>query len=573
MMAIVKSLDEWKQIIGNISPKEFEHLCYQLISSMPGFSKIDLIDGSYDHGRDIEAIYRSKAPDGITEISEKWRFECKRYSKGIPFDDVSGKIHQSNLNRVDKIVIMSNMHLTPDCKDEITKVKKSLYCKVIDWTGVHFQDILFQYTDICNYYFPDEDIPVRLSSKKDSKELINSIERTSSNFGPEFTFKLDIPSGSLNNVKEISKKINILFQDPKMDLNIKSFIYHRMSGLLASIRRYEDALFLIEESLSITPQNIPALLNKALFLRELGDLDNSIICYNEILKIDSKNKFALNDKAIIYSKKGEFADALKFVNKALKVDPTSKIAIKNKVNILSNMNKREEANDFLNLELNKNPNSKILLNSKTSLLIDLLDLKEAMTVVDKILSIDPDDIEALNFKGIIYGTNGDHADKDECTILAEQWFDKAINKDDADTAAWSNKITCLIDTDIEEAKRLNKELIRKFPKDRYILSKMAEIYFLTGDKRRSLKYINKSLKHGFSRKNYIIKGRILLSMRKNRETINLMDKILEYDISVEEAWSLKGMALGRMRQNHKADICFQNSKKYESNPISLLTPI
>jgi hypothetical protein len=56
---------------------------------MQGFSCVDLRDGSSDSGRDIDAVYRSKAPDGITEINEKWRFECKRYSNGLSFDIIS----------------------------------------------------------------------------------------------------------------------------------------------------------------------------------------------------------------------------------------------------------------------------------------------------------------------------------------------------------------------------------------------------------------------------------------------------------------------------------------------------
>jgi hypothetical protein len=190
----LKTFDEWKIIIGKLSPQVFEHLCYSLVKSMQGFSNVDLRDGSFDSGRDIDANYRSKAPDGITEISEKWRFECKKYSAGISFEIVSDKIHNANLNRIDKLVIMSNMHLTPACKDEIERIQNSLYCKIIDWTGAHFQDALFQYPYICEEFFPEEEIPKRSLDRRNPQELIDISQKAGSHFGIEL--KIELKKGS-----------------------------------------------------------------------------------------------------------------------------------------------------------------------------------------------------------------------------------------------------------------------------------------------------------------------------------------------------------------------------------------
>jgi len=90
MIKRTKTSEEWKNIIGKLSPENFEHLCYQLVKAMPGFVNVDLREGSYDSGRDIDAEYRGKAPDGFTEITERWRFECKKYSRGVSFDVIRG---------------------------------------------------------------------------------------------------------------------------------------------------------------------------------------------------------------------------------------------------------------------------------------------------------------------------------------------------------------------------------------------------------------------------------------------------------------------------------------------------
>ena len=407
-----KSPEDWKKIIGRLDDKNFEHLCYQLIKPMEGFVNPDLRNGSYDGGRDIDIEYRGRDPAGVTEITEKWRFECKKYSKGVSFDDISGKIKKADLNKIDKLVIMSNMHLTPDCKDEIKKIQDNLYCKIINWTGVRFQDILFNKQNICEWFFPDEKIPKKDLDAKRPQELINIMQRAGSNFGEKLEIKLkkgQKPPTNIEEAADIIKENLLNLKD--IDLNIKSLIYQQMAGLFLNANRKDDALLFINESLKITPNNISALLNKGGILDELCELDDASECYDEILEIDKHNKFALNDKAYNLRKRGNIKEALDLVNKALDIDPDFTVAICNKTSILSDFGKTEEALDFLEIKLKKHQNSKALLDSKVVLLIDLLDLKEAMRLNEQILEIDPENIDAIHAKGLIYANNSDYQKK------------------------------------------------------------------------------------------------------------------------------------------------------------------
>jgi tetratricopeptide (TPR) repeat protein len=402
----IKKPEEWKNIIGKLSPENFEHLCYHLIKAMSGFVNVDLRDGSYDSGRDIDAIYRGMAPDGFTEISEKWRFECKKYSNGISFDIISGKIRQADLNKIDKLVIMSNMHLTPTCKDEIVKIQNNLNCKILDWTGLHFQDILFQYPNISNEFFPDEEFPKRFLDTEHPQELIKITQRAGSKFGLKLDIKLkdgEKPPESLDEMAVIIKEKLLYLKD--IDINIKSLIYQQISGLFLSINKNKDALLFIDESLNITPNNIAALLNKGFVLEKLDDLEASNECYDHVFEIDKINKFAFNNKAHNLRRQGKFENALDLVNEALDIDPDFSIAIKNKTSIINGFGKTEEALKFLDENLKKHQDSRILLESKVNLLIDLLDLNEAMRVNDQILEMDPENIDSINSKGVIYEQN------------------------------------------------------------------------------------------------------------------------------------------------------------------------
>lgn len=572
MIKRVKTAEEWKNIIGKLSPKNFEHLCYHLVKAMPGFVNVDLRDGSYDSGRDIDAIYRKKAPDSITEITEKWRFECKKYSKGIPFDDISGKIKQADLNKIDKLVIMSNMHLTPACKDEIEKIQNNSNCKIIDWTGVHFQDILFQYPDICKEFFSDEELPQRFLDTKRPQELINATKRAGSHFGIELEIKLkegQKPPTNMEEAADIIKETLLNLKD--IDINIKSLIYQQISGLFLSISRKEDALLFIGESLKITPNNVAALLNKGFVLEKLDDLEESSKSYDDVLRIDKHNKFALNNKAHNLRRKGDLENALDLVNEALDMDPDFTIAIKNKTSILSSFGKTEEALDFLESELKKHQDSRILLESKVNLLIDLLDLKEAMRVNDQILEMDPENIGAINSKGVIYEHNSQYQKPEKFLPLATEWFEKAISKDKNYPLGWSNKIVCLIRSGLlTDAEGIIDTVVDMFPTNSYILNEKGSFLLEKRDPKKALKYFNKALRYNFLDKALINKASVLLLFRKHKEAIETTDKILRYDTKNSDAWDLKGKALKRLHELTKADHCFKKAEEYKKVPRSLL---
>ena len=572
MSEIIKKPEEWKNIIGKLSPENFEHLCYHLIKAMSGFVNVDLRDGSYDSGRDIDAIYRGMAPDGFTEISEKWRFECKKYANGISFDIISGKIMQADLNKIDKLVIMSNMHLTPPCKDEIAKIQNNLNCKILDWTGLHFQDILFQYPNICNEFFPDEELPKRLLDTKHPQELIKITQRAGSKFGLKLDIKLkdgEKPPETLDEMAVIIKENLLDLKD--IDINIKSLIYQQISGLFLSINRNDDALLFIVESLKITPNNIAALLNKGFILEKLDDLEASNECYGYVLEIDEINKFAFNNKANNLRRQGKFENALDLVNKALDIDPGFSIAINNKTSIINSLGKTEEALEFLDENLKKHQDSRILLESKVTLLIDLLDLKEAMRVNDQILEMDPENIGAINNKGVIYEQNSHYQQSEKYLPLATDWFDKTINKDENYAIGWSNKLVCLINSgSLTDAERIINLKVEMFPTNSYILNEKGRIYLRKGDHKNALKYFNKALKYDFIIKILINKARTLLQLHKNKETIETSDKILKHNKKNSKAWLLKGNALRRLHQITKAKKCFEKAEEYKKVPISLL---
>jgi hypothetical protein len=66
-----------------------------------------------------------------------------------------------------------------------------------------------------------------------------------------------------------------------------------------------------------------------------------------------------------------------------------------------------------------------------------------MRVNDQILEMDPENIGAINSKGVIYEHNSQYQKPEKYLPLATEWFEKAISKDKNYPLGWSNKIVCL----------------------------------------------------------------------------------------------------------------------------------
>ena len=75
----MSSDSEWNDLIEKLDYVKFEQLCRDLIVAME-YSDVIWRQGGGDRGRDIEATLKRKHPDGITHSTEKWFFECKKYS-------------------------------------------------------------------------------------------------------------------------------------------------------------------------------------------------------------------------------------------------------------------------------------------------------------------------------------------------------------------------------------------------------------------------------------------------------------------------------------------------------------
>jgi len=149
-----KKIEDW----------EFEFICYELISSS-GFSDVTWRKKGADSGRDIEAKLKVRNQI-IGEFEEKWFFECKHYTKGVPPNELNSKIAWADAEKPHHLVIMVSSHLTNGSRDWIDKIRKDKRYDIHIVEGEDIKKLIQKYPTLMLMYFASGGISNLLFSTK-----------------------------------------------------------------------------------------------------------------------------------------------------------------------------------------------------------------------------------------------------------------------------------------------------------------------------------------------------------------------------------------------------------------------
>lgn len=570
-----RSKDEWKKLIhDSLTPKEFQDLCYDLIK-LNGFKNVMPRGGGGDGGRDLEGDFTYEIAKK-TEITEKCWFQCKRLSEGLNYSEILTEVQKAEDQNIKRFFILSISDTTPQCKGDIKNWNDKHKCTIIDWSGSKFLDVLFEQPNVCSEYFPDDEAPPLANVKEPGR-----IAELSSNLGERFGIEIKIDNTknlNINNPGEVADALKeaLLNKLQGVDINIKSLIYAKISMFFFALEKFDDAIMFLDKSLDITPRNVEALLNKGFILEKMDELKESNDCYDEILAMESKNKFALNNKAHNLRRMGDFVVAIGLVNDVLKIDPNFTVAVQNKIDILKALDKPEDAMKLLGEKEELFKKSINLQNTKVDLCIELLDLKEAYRINEEILAKDPDNIGAMNNKGVIYEKNSKFHEAEKRSkylSMALACFEKVVDKNNKWPLGWTNKSVVFINCgDFQTAEGLIDAAGAMFPRDPQVLNKKGVVLLhkTPSNPRAALKYFDKALKLRVEDDFLLNKAQAQIKQRHWQDAIKTTDYVLKYNPKSAKAWGLKGEAYRRLHQQSKANTCFANAKKYERKPISLL---
>lgn len=142
----------------------FEELCFDLIMKV-GYQNVTWRRGGADSGRDIEAKLFLNNPI-VETIEEKWFFECKYYSKGVPVDEVITKLAWAEAERANHLVIITNKYISNTTRKYIELMQDQKHFKIHLLEEKQMKKMILKYDDIIEKYFTDEITKLLNETKK-----------------------------------------------------------------------------------------------------------------------------------------------------------------------------------------------------------------------------------------------------------------------------------------------------------------------------------------------------------------------------------------------------------------------
>ena len=571
----MQSFDYWNKRILNLTPQQFEELCWDLVKTLGYVNPKWVGLGGSDKGKDIVAEKHDRIGTSLVVDIQKVAFQCKRYSTGISQQDISSSIDWCDIEGYDRLFILSNSHLTEPARTYVEDANKKKKVKTLDICEKSFQDLLFSNKPILQTFFPEDAIP-QPSIQSDSVQKILDI-------------KIALPINLKDEIEKGIKEINELPKDKQLpaffsfieqniitkiqEANIKALIYQQLSAYTSDPIQ---ALSFIDKSLKITPKNSNALLIKAYILTRDNQYNMANETLDGVLAIDSQNKFAWNNSGHIHTQLGSYKQAEICFNRALNIDPDFIIARDNLGYILNLKGKHDEAITLYDKTLQLFPNSENTLIKKTDALIDKRDFKAAFEVTELILKNNPNSIGALNNKGVIIercsNYLGDDKEKRKHYLnTALELFKKTTDIEKEFIRGYTNQAVVLINlTELDKAKEKIETVSKKYPNDLVAFDKQIEINLLEGKIDEAKEILNKGLIIMPESKDLLIqKCKILLNEKQFKKSLNLVDNLLRKNPHDSRLWRIKSDIYNAKADIKQRDKAYKKAIEYNA-PLSVI---
>lgn len=141
----------------------FEELCFDLLLQL-GFKSIKWRRGGADNGRDIEAIYYHNNP--LVDFHERWFFECKFFSEGVPPEKLYSKIAWADAERPNHYVFFIKPYLTNQSNEWLEKIKQQKNYLIHVVEEKMLKELIYKYPSLIEKYFLTKNMKLLKSVKE-----------------------------------------------------------------------------------------------------------------------------------------------------------------------------------------------------------------------------------------------------------------------------------------------------------------------------------------------------------------------------------------------------------------------
>ncbi len=174
---------------------------------------------------------------------------------------------------------------------------------------------------------------------------------------------------------------------------------------LASQGKHKEALEIFDKALDLQPDNSDLLLNKGMVLTASDNPKQAISCYDKILEKNPKNIRALQEKSYALSILGNGSNALGEIEKAESIE-SDKTILNDRALILGKLERFEDAIKSLDKALEEDPNYIEAILNKGVMFVNLREYNEAVSCYNKVLSLQPKNAAAMYNISLVHARQG-----------------------------------------------------------------------------------------------------------------------------------------------------------------------
>jgi tetratricopeptide (TPR) repeat protein/S1-C subfamily serine protease len=177
--------------------------------------------------------------------------------------------------------------------------------------------------------------------------------------------------------------------------------YNEKSSVLSELKRYDEGLAAINQAINLAPR-AAWYVNRGLVYHNQQKYDLALAEYNQAIDINPNYANAYNNRGVLYSDQQKYELALADYNKAINLNPNFADAYNNRGNLYKNLQKYELALSDYSKAIDINPNFADAYYNRGLLYQDLQKYDLALSDYNKAIDINPNYAKAYYNRGILY---------------------------------------------------------------------------------------------------------------------------------------------------------------------------
>jgi tetratricopeptide (TPR) repeat protein len=333
--------------------------------------------------------------------------------------------------------------------------------------------------------------------------------------------------------------------------------------VLLALNQDDEGVRLLERALKLDPTIDWVPVELAVALYNLGYYKKALSALNKALARDPGNVSALFHKGETLSALGQNKEALLALDGALKSRPNDALVMGVKGRVLRNLNQHKKALKVLQRSIDIDPSMAWVHAELGAVLYALGENDKALQAVIDALAIQPDNVLALSYKGEILRALGKSEE-------ALQVMNQALALSPNDPRAVGTKGQVLRDLGREEdAIEILRQSIELDPTLAWVYVELSAAQYKLGHYKPALEALNNALRIQRESHWQIFKGHLLCEIADFASAVKALDRAIQIDKNIAEAFGLKGWALQHIgvKQVNRTLQAYESAVKLEPDNL------